>query len=280
MTKVAISQSMPAGERELGMVKRGRFPPRIGGVALVTGSRVLCSHVIGIGCLVIIGQVTGNTLRGRVRVIPADMAEIAISQGMPAGERELCMVKRGRFPTGIGVMTLVTGSRILCCRVVGIGGLVVIRLVAGNTLRGRVRVIPADMAEIAISQGMPAGERELCMVKRGRFPAGIGVVTLVTGCRVLCSHVIGIGCLVIIGQVTGNTFCGSIGVIPVDMTQVTIGQCMSAGERENGMVKSGGFPSRIGIMTLVTGSRVLCSHVIGIGSLVIIGDVTGRTLIG
>ena len=43
---------------------------------------------------------------------------------------------------------------------------------------------------------------------------------------------IGIGCLVVIGQVTGNTFRGSIGIIPVDMAQVAIGKGMSAGERE------------------------------------------------
>ena len=62
------------------------------------------------------------------------------------------------------------------------------------------------MAEIAIGNGMPAGERELGMVKRGRFPAGIGGVALVTRGGVLCGNVIGIGSLVVIGHVAGNTF--------------------------------------------------------------------------
>ena len=43
---------------------------------------------------------------------------------------------------------------------------------------------------------------------------------------------IGIGGLVVIGLVAGNTFTGSIGVIAVDMAKVAIGEGMSAGERE------------------------------------------------
>ena len=40
------------------------------------------------------------------------------------------MVKCGRFPPGIGVVALVTGGRVLCGCMIGIGGLVVIGLVA------------------------------------------------------------------------------------------------------------------------------------------------------
>jgi hypothetical protein len=54
-----------------------------------------------------------------------------------------------------------------------IGGLVVIGLVAGNTFRGSIGIIPVNMAEIAIGKRVPAGERELAVVKRGGFPAGI-----------------------------------------------------------------------------------------------------------
>ena len=72
------------------------------------------------------------------------------------------MVKRGRFPPGIGVVALVTGGRVLCGRMIGIGGLVVIGLVAGNTFRGSIGIIPVDMTEIAIRKRMSTGERELC----------------------------------------------------------------------------------------------------------------------
>ena len=80
---------------------------------------------------------------------------------MPAGERELAVVKSSRFPPGICGMALVTRGRILCGRVIGIGGLVVIGLVAGNTFRGSIGIIPVDMTEIAIRKRMSAGEREL-----------------------------------------------------------------------------------------------------------------------
>ncbi len=67
---------------------------------------------------------------------------------------------------------------------IGIGSLVIIVLVAGNTFRGSIGVIPVNMAQIAIGKGMSAGERELAMVKSGRFPSRIGGVALVTRGRV------------------------------------------------------------------------------------------------
>ena len=87
---------MSAGERELCVVKRGRFPSRIGGMTLGTRGRVPCGNVIGIGGLVVFGQVAGNTFRGGIGIIPVDMAQVAIGKGMSLGERELCVVKRGR----------------------------------------------------------------------------------------------------------------------------------------------------------------------------------------
>ena len=280
MAQVAIGKRMSAGERELCVVKRGRFPSRIGGMTLVTRGRVPCGSVIGIGGLVVFVQVAGNTFRGRIGVIAVDMAQVAIGKGMSAGERELCVVKRGRFPSRIGGMALVTRGRVLCGNVIGIGGLVVFVQVAGNTFRGSIGIIPVDMTEIAIGKGMPAGERELCVVKCGRFPSRIGGMTLVTRGRVLCCRVIGIGGLVVIFQVAGNTFRGSIGIIPVDMTEIAVGKGMSAGERELCMVKGGRFPSGIGGMALVTRGRVLCGRVIGIGGLVVIVQVAGNTFTG
>ena len=44
---------------------------------------------------------------------------------------------------------------------IGIGGLVVIGLVAGNTFCRRISVIAIDMTKIAIRKGMSAGERKL-----------------------------------------------------------------------------------------------------------------------
>ncbi len=180
--------------------------------------------MIGIGGLVVIGLVAGNTFRGSIGIIPVYMTEIAIRKGVPAGERELAVVKCSRFPPGICGMALVTRGGILCGRVIGIGGLVVIGLVAGNTFRGSIGIIPVDMTEIAIRKGMPAGERELAVVKCSRFPPGICGMALVTCCGILCGRVIGIGGLVVIGLVAGNTFRGSIGIIPVYMTEVAVRQ--------------------------------------------------------
>ena len=61
-----------------------------------TRGRVACGNVIGIGGLIVFGQVAGNTFCGRIGVIAIDMTEIAIGKGMTAGERELCVVKCGR----------------------------------------------------------------------------------------------------------------------------------------------------------------------------------------
>ncbi len=95
-----------------------------------------------------------------LRVIPVDMTEIAIGKGMPAGERELCMIKCGRFPSGIGGVALVTRCRVLCCSVIGIGGLVVIVLVAGNTLTGQTGIGTIGMATIAFINGMSCSQRK------------------------------------------------------------------------------------------------------------------------
>ena len=89
---------------------------------------------------------------------------------------------------------------------IGIGGLVVGGQVARNTFAGCICVIPVDVAQVAIGNGMSAGKRELAMVERSRFPTGIGGVTLVTRGGVLRGSMIGIGGLVVIGQVAGNTF--------------------------------------------------------------------------
>ena len=88
------------------------------------------------------------------------MAEIAVRKGVPAGERELAVVKCCRFPPGIGIVALVTGCRVLCGRVIGIGRLVVIGLVAGYTLTGKTRIGTISMATIAFINSMSRGERK------------------------------------------------------------------------------------------------------------------------
>jgi hypothetical protein len=129
-------------------------------VALITRGRVLCCRVIGIGGLVVIVLVAGNTFTGSICVIPVDMAEIAIGKGMSAGERELCVVKRGGFPSRIRGVALVTRSRVLCCRVIGIGGLVVIILVAGNTFTGQSGIGTIGVTTIAFIDGMSRSKRK------------------------------------------------------------------------------------------------------------------------
>ena len=101
-----------------------------------TRGRVACGNVIGIGGLIVFGQVAGNTFRGCIGKIPVDMAQVAIGKGMSAGERELRVVKGGRCPAGICGMTLGTRGRVLCCSVIGICGLVIFGQVAGYAITG------------------------------------------------------------------------------------------------------------------------------------------------
>jgi len=73
------------------------------------------------------------------------MAKVAIGKGMPAGEGECGVVKVSRSPAWIGGVALVTCHRILCCHMIGIGGLVVVVLVTGNAFGGSTGIIPVNV---------------------------------------------------------------------------------------------------------------------------------------
>jgi hypothetical protein len=134
---VAGCRDMCAGQLPVSIMdcKCGRFPARVGGMAIGTGCRNVGCLVRRVYACIIIGLVTVDAgIRGGV--IIAVMTLITAGRGVCAGQGIVCIVncERGRFPTGVCSMTVGTGCRYLCSLVVRICGGIIISLVTADTL--------------------------------------------------------------------------------------------------------------------------------------------------
>ena len=116
----------------------------------------------------------------------------------------------------------------------------VIGFVAGEAFQRRAGVLSACVTLSAIRAGVSTGQREIRQVViEGRvIPIG-GSVALGTVGRVAICRVIGIGCSIIIGFVTGEAFAGLTAVRTTGMALAAGRLKMRSGQGEAGgiMVK-------------------------------------------
>ena len=135
---------------------------------------------------------------------------------LAAVDREilLVMVKSGRIPGCFG-MTILTGCREPCGRVVRVGCRIVIAHVAAvaGVRRGVVVAVVAGCTVIGDSRMCPV-QRIIVVVnrERSRRPAGCGRVTHDTIRRKIQRHVVRVGRLVEIWCVTSRTLRGRTGI--------------------------------------------------------------------
>ena len=137
------------------------------------------------------------------------------------------MVKGGRHPARVGGMTGYAIRREICSKVVGVGGLVVVVLVAKHAVRRGIGIIAGSVALCTILYVVALGEREKIVIDNGRHPAGVGAVAGSTVCGKAAGLVVGVLCGSIIVLVTIHTFRRGIRVIAGSMAFCTILDIMS-----------------------------------------------------
>jgi len=146
---------------------------------------------------------------------------------------EVVVIPGGLFPVG-GVMALFAGSGKSDGLMIGIGGVVVIVLVAGETGGGGVAVT-AGVAGDTGQNHMRAGQRELglIVVEIRRRPA-IGGVALGAIVVVIAGNVVGIGYIIEIILVAGPAVGGGTG-IPARMAILAVQRKVGSRQGELGL---------------------------------------------
>lgn len=221
-----------------GMVE-GPAAPVCGVVALLASLREIRLHVVGVGRLLVIRQVTRHARRVSQLVIVIDVALGTLKAGVSPGEGKACscMVEASTVP-GAGIVALLATLRETRLHVIGIGRFLIIRQVAGNTRRVRAGqvVIPIDVTLRTLETRMGAGQGESCagVVKGSATPVG-RVVALLTGLREICADVIRVGRGLVILQVASHARRVREVVIVVDVTLRALQGGVSARQRESGI---------------------------------------------
>ena len=98
-------------------------------------------------------------------------------------------------------------------KVVGLGGGIVIRLMAGKTLCRHRGIVARIITLITVSNGMTKGQREIDMFKFGGLPSRHRSVAFHANIVNSCREVVGIGCGIVIGLMTGETLCRHRGIV-------------------------------------------------------------------
>ena len=163
------------------MIELRTFPLRCG-VAGSAGSRESGHLVIRIRGRVEIGNVAGSAILRSASESAVEMTLGTLRCAVFAGERKLGVSERGSLPLRGGVAHRAIGG-IAGLPVVGIGGGVIHREVAGRALRGSARVLAVGVALRARRAGVLASEREAClgMIELRALPLRRGVACLAGG---------------------------------------------------------------------------------------------------
>lgn len=237
MARLARLRLVRSFEREFRarMVEGRRFP-RSCSMAFRTVVIEICRNVIRIERLrkiVLVALIT--TCIGQI-VIAVCVALLALRRLMCAGERELrrCMIECRRFP-GIHCMTLQTVASEPACRVRRRLCVIVILLVALQTIVVDKIVIPIRMALVTGRRQMRSNQREIrrSVIERGRLPScrcvALGaIVRELTGGMVRILRVLKIGSMALLA--IGKDDC----IIPSGMTLFALYSCMFSGQRQCG----------------------------------------------
>ncbi len=125
--------------------------------------RQIQPDMIGVGGLIVIGQVAPFTGIGCVVVIPV------VTSGTVIGDWNMCSIQYPeiivlgelrRTPSGIGGMTHLTIDREVEGDVIGVGGLVEVVLMTGVTIGGRA-LVAGSMTGSAVHGDMGTGQRKV-----------------------------------------------------------------------------------------------------------------------
>jgi hypothetical protein len=159
---------MNAHERkELSVIERRAAPVRRRGLmALVAASRKSGCDVVRLLCPRVVGLVTAHTRLRRASVLAVSVARLASLLRVCANQlKELAVVERGAAPGGIGrTMTLLAVDRKPGGCMVGICSLVVVRLMAADTVAWGALVDVAPMTAAARCRRVRPDELERCIV--------------------------------------------------------------------------------------------------------------------
>ena len=145
------------------IVIEGRRSPAENRMALPARVRVVARHVIGVAHAFKVILVASVTLRWRAIKLSIDVTRCAINGDVSPeqGESSAVMIECGRFPSRC-VMALSTSVRELSLDV--IIGFLIVRLVAGPTIRRCVVVLAVGVTLHAACRNMGARERELRLI--------------------------------------------------------------------------------------------------------------------
>ena len=153
-------------------------------MALGTVGRQIQGRVARIGALVVVGLVAAHTGGGRAGIIAADVAFATRHRSVRPCQRPDGVVVEGRRCPSRLIVALDAICRQLIGHVVGVGGRIVVRLVASHAGIGRVVVISSNMTEgTIVGDGgvRPRQWIEVVMDGEGcRCPARFGGVALGT----------------------------------------------------------------------------------------------------
>ena len=219
----------------------GGFPAWRGGVAHGAIRGDVERHVVRVGALVVIRVVTAVAgVRGVGEIAVVTRVAIAGNGNMRARERiNGVVIESGRRPACLCVAQRAI-RRELRSGVIGIGRLVVIRVVTAVAGVGRIVVIAVVTSGAFIGDGRVGPVQRIVIVvyrERGRFPAWRGGVAHRTIGRDVERYVVRVGALVEICVVTAVAGVGRAGVIAVVTGVAVIGDGnMRPSERINGVV--------------------------------------------
>ncbi len=200
-------------------------------------------EVVGIGGGIVIRFMACEAIGGHIGIVARNVTLVAVIDGMTLGERKACVIKDGRFPTRHGGVALHANIVDSCREMVGIGGGIVICLMAGEAIGGHIGVVSRNVTLVAVVDGMSQGEGKVKMFVFCRFPSRHGGVALHAHIVNSGNKVIGIGGGIIVGLMAGKTLCGNIGIIARIVTFIAIIDGVPLGERKVKMFVLCRFPS-------------------------------------
>ena len=197
---------------------------------------VAYSGMVRVGARLVMGMARNA---GEDRVVAR--VGVAIGAGGPCVrmrsriDGELAMSGGSARPTGGGV-TCGAGGRVIRRGMVWVVGGLVLRLMARIAVGGRASVHIIDVAGSAGHGYMGAGKGKRCVVvvERSGAPGRCGMADI-TGLRVTASDVVGVGGVVEVRQMAGDTSRGQGGILTIRMACGARQRKMRAGKSPTGL---------------------------------------------
>ena len=240
--------------------------------------------VVGVLDRLVVGLVAGEAVGGRPRVLPTHVATSAVHLLVGSGEREpgLAVIERGRSPAVHAVAARARrgeGGR----HVVRVLGGLIVRLVAGEAVGGRARVLAAHVAAGTGHRLVPAGEGEpgLAVIEGGRSP-GVRGVAGEAGGREAGRDVVRVLGGLVLGLVARDAVGGRARVLASHVTLGAVHALVGAREGESGLavVGEGRGPPGVDVVAGVALGGESGRDVVGVLDRLVVGLVAGEAVGG